>query len=162
VDLELDGAPSEEETHSRVLYDTRLCVPYFLGENYFKGTACDRVVGLQIVDVELLTRTERARVTTGNVKFATVTCMFITAGPITKLFAWGEGGGINDATFRKILFRNGNLTLALAGWWLLLWARSGCGGSGWAPGWCGWAVASLLKRCCGGTVCWRPAISLPT
>jgi hypothetical protein len=50
----------------------------------------------------------------------------------------------------KILFRNGNLTLALAGWWQLLWARSGCGGSGWAPGWCGWAVASLLRRFCGG------------
>jgi hypothetical protein len=47
--------------------------------------------------------------------------------------------------------------LALAGWWRRLWARSGCGGSGWAPGWCGWAVASLLRRCCGGAVCWRPA-----
>ena len=26
---------------------------------------------------------------------------------------------------------------------------------------CGWAVESLLCRCCGGAVCWRPAISLP-
>ena len=25
----------------------------------------------------------------------------------------------------------------------------------------GWAVASLLLHCCGGAVCWRPAISLP-
>jgi hypothetical protein len=60
----------------------------------------------------------------------------------------------------KILFRNGNLTWALAGWWRRLWAGSGCGGSGRAPGWCGWAVASLLRRCCGEAVCWRPAISL--
>jgi hypothetical protein len=60
----------------------------------------------------------------------------------------------------EILFRNGNLTSALAGWWRRLWAGSGCGGSGRAPGWCGWAVASLLRRCCGGAVCWRPAISL--
>jgi hypothetical protein len=52
----------------------------------------------------------------------------------------------------KILFRNGNLTLALAGWCLRLWARSGCGGSGWAPGWCGWSVSSLLLRCYGGAV----------
>ena len=58
----------------------------------------------------------------------------------------------------KILFRNGNLTLALAGWWWLLWAGSGCGR---APGWCGWAVVSLLRRCCGGAVCWQQAISLP-
>jgi hypothetical protein len=62
----------------------------------------------------------------------------------------------------QILFRNGNLTLVLAGWWRRLWARSGCGGSGWAPGWCGWDVSSLLKHCCGGGDCWRPAISLPT
>jgi hypothetical protein len=62
----------------------------------------------------------------------------------------------------KILFCNGNLTLALTGWWRRLWARSGCGLSGWAPGWCGWAMASLLRRCCGGAVCWRQAISLPT
>jgi hypothetical protein len=62
----------------------------------------------------------------------------------------------------KILFRNGNLTLALTGWCRRLWARSGCGGSGWAPGWCGWSVVSLLWCCCGGAVCWRPAISLPT
>jgi hypothetical protein len=61
----------------------------------------------------------------------------------------------------QFLFRNGNLTLALAGWWRRLWAGSGCGGSGRAPGWCGWAVASLLRRFCGGAVCWRPAISLP-
>jgi hypothetical protein len=72
------------------------------------------------------------------------------------------GGREAGAHFRKILFRNGNLNLALAGWWCLLWARSGCGGSGWAPGWCGWAVASLLLRCCGGGVCCRPAISLPS
>jgi hypothetical protein len=60
----------------------------------------------------------------------------------------------------KTLFRNGNLTSALAAWWWRLWAGSGCGGSGRAPGWCGWAVASLLRRCCGGAVCWRPVISL--
>ncbi len=40
----------------------------------------------------------------------------------------------------KILFRNGNLTSALAVWCRQLWAGSGCGGSGRAPGWCGWAV----------------------
>jgi hypothetical protein len=61
----------------------------------------------------------------------------------------------------RILFRNVNLTLALAGWWRRLWSGSGCGGSGRDPGWCGWAVVSLLRRCCGGAVCWRPAISLP-
>ena len=63
---------------------------------------------------------------------------------------------------RNHVFRNGNFTLALAGWCWQLWARSGCGGPGWAPGWCGWAVSSLLRRCCGGAFCWRPAISLPT
>ncbi len=68
---------------------------------------------------------------------------------------------ITENDYVKILFRNGNLTSALAGWWRRLWAGSGCGGSGRAPGWCGWAVASLLRRCCGGAVCWRPAISLP-
>ena len=47
--------------------------------------------------------------------------------------------------------------MALAGWWRRLWARSGCGGSGRSPGWCGWAESSLLRRCCGGAVCWRPA-----
>ena len=31
-----------------------------------------------------------------------------------------------------------------------------------SPGWCGWAVASLLRRCCGGAVFWRPVISLPS
>ena len=56
----------------------------------------------------------------------------------------------------------GNLTSALSGWWCLLWAGSGCGGSGRAPGWCGWAVLSLLWRCCGGAVCWLPVISLLT
>ena len=94
-------------------------------------------------------------------------CVFITAGPSTKLFAWG-GGLLEDMCYErlraevyvKILFRNGNLTLALAGWWRRLWAGSGCGGSGRAPGWCGWAVASLLRRCCGGAICWRPVISL--
>ena len=59
------------------------------------------------------------------------------------------------------VIRNGNLTLALAVWWRRLWAGSGCGGSGRSTGWCGWAVASLLRRCCRGAVCWRPAISLP-
>ncbi len=63
-------------------------------------------------------------------------------------------------TMWEILFRNGNLTSALAGWWRRLWAGSGCGGSGRAPGWCGWAVSSLLRRCCGGAVCWQPVISL--
>ena len=65
---------------------------------------------------------------------------------------------LNAHTLVEILFRNGNLTLALAGWWWLLWAGSGCGR---APGWCGWAVVSLLRRCCGGAVCWQQAISLP-
>jgi hypothetical protein len=66
----------------------------------------------------------------------------------------------NWSVQEKILFSNGNLTLALAGWCLRLWAGSGCGGSGRAPGWCGWAVTSLLWCCCGGAVCWQPAISL--
>jgi hypothetical protein len=51
---------------------------------------------------------------------------------------------------QQILFCNGNLTSALAWWWRRLWAGSECGGSGRAPGWCGWAVASLLRRCCAG------------
>jgi hypothetical protein len=66
-----------------------------------------------------------------------------------------------DSPRRRFLFCNGNLTLALAGWWCLLWARSGCGGFERAPGWCGWAVESLLCCCCGGAVCWGPVISLP-
>jgi hypothetical protein len=45
----------------------------------------------------------------------------------------------------KILLFNGNFILALARWWLLLWAWLRCGGSGWAPGWCGWAVLSVLR-----------------
>ena len=45
--------------------------------------------------------------------------------------------------------------------WRPLRAGAGRGGSGRAPGWCGWAVTSSLWRCCGGAVCWRPAISLP-
>ena len=45
--------------------------------------------------------------------------------------------------------------LADAGWG---WAW----GVGLAPGWCGYTVLSLLRRCCGGAVCWRPAISLPS
>jgi hypothetical protein len=65
-------------------------------------------------------------------------------------------------TNHEILFCNGDLTLALAGWWRRLWAGSGCGGFGRAQGWCGWDVLSLLWCCCGGAVCWRPAISLPT
>ena len=64
-------------------------------------------------------------------------------------------------TVIKILFHHGDLTFALAGWCGRLWAGSGCGGFGRAPGWCGWAVSSLLLRCCGGAVCWRPVISLP-
>jgi hypothetical protein len=55
----------------------------------------------------------------------------------------------------------GDLTLALAGRWRPLWARAGRGGSGRALGLCGCAVASLLRRGCGGAVCWRPAIGLP-
>jgi hypothetical protein len=43
-----------------------------------------------------------------------------------------------------------------------MWAGSGCGGSGRAPGWCGWAVLSVLRGYCGGGICWRPAISLPS
>jgi hypothetical protein len=70
------------------------------------------------------------------------------------------GSPTETVAIGKILFRNGNLTSALAGWWQRLWAGSGCGGSGRAPGWCGWAVASLLRRCCGGAVCLRPVISL--
>jgi hypothetical protein len=45
-----------------------------------------------------------------------------------------------------ILFRNVDLTLALAGRWRPLRAWAGRGGSGRAPGWCGWEVASLLLR----------------
>ena len=52
--------------------------------------------------------------------------------------------------------------------WLWLCVGVGCGlgrGVGGlgerAPGWCGWAVASLLRLCCGGAVCWRRATSLP-
>jgi len=73
----------------------------------------------------------------------------------------GEGDLTLSWSIGKILFRNGDLTLTLAGCCWLLWAGSGCGGSGLAPGWCGWAVSSLLLHCCGGAVCWRPAISLP-
>jgi hypothetical protein len=71
--------------------------------------------------------------------------VFITAGPITKLFAWGEGdsGGhvLRGTTSRglcgqKILFSNGELNL--------LWPDGGCPlqtgtGHGWpgqAPGRC--------------------------
>ena len=54
--------------------------------------------------------------------------------------------------------RNGDLTLALTGQCLQLLAGDGRGGSGRAPGWC----VSLLQRCCGGAVCWQPAICLPT
>jgi hypothetical protein len=77
------------------------------------------------------------------------------------LLVAGGFGEVKAHESDEILFRNGNLTLTWAGWWRRLWAGSGCGGSGRAPGWCGWAVASLLRRCCGGAVCWRPAISLP-
>jgi hypothetical protein len=56
---------------------------------------------------------------------------------------------------RKILLHNGDLTLALAGWWLQLWAGAGCGGFGRVPGWCGCGVESLLPHCCGGAVCWQ-------
>ncbi len=43
--------------------------------------------------------------------------------------------GFSPAFGTESLF---NLTLALAGWWRRQWAqsRSGCGGSGWAPGLC--------------------------
>ncbi len=33
--------------------------------------------------------------------------------------------------------------------------------SGRTLGWCACTVAPLLRHCCGGDVCWRPAISLP-
>ena len=42
------------------------------------------------------------------------------------------------------------LIIRRAGWCRLLWAGSGCGGSGRAPGWCGWAVASLCVIAVGG------------
>jgi hypothetical protein len=51
VDMEQDGASSEEQQRSRVSY---MRVPYFLGENDYKETACDKVVGLRIVCVEYL------------------------------------------------------------------------------------------------------------
>jgi len=51
VDLEDDGAPSPQQTRSRVSY---MRVPYFLGKQDFTERACDRVVGLQIVGVEHL------------------------------------------------------------------------------------------------------------
>jgi hypothetical protein len=50
-DVEEDGAPSAEQTASRVSY---MLVPYFLGKQEFTERACDRVVGLQIVVVEYL------------------------------------------------------------------------------------------------------------
>ncbi len=47
-----------------------------------------------------------------------------------------------------MLFRNGDLTFALAGWWRRLWAGSGCGGVWAGPGlvWmgCGVFAAALL------------------
>jgi len=51
VDLEQEGAPSEEQTRSRASY---MRVPYFLGPQDFNERACDRVVGLLIVGVEYL------------------------------------------------------------------------------------------------------------
>jgi hypothetical protein len=51
VDLESNGAPSAEQTRSRVSY---MRVPYFLGTQDFTHRACDKVVDLQIVDVEYL------------------------------------------------------------------------------------------------------------
>ena len=51
VDLESNGAPSAEQTRSRVSY---MRVPYFLGKHDFTERACDKVVGLQIVGVEYL------------------------------------------------------------------------------------------------------------
>ena len=55
--------------------------------------------------------------------------VFITAVPITKLFARGGGGEVEDMCYErlraevyvKILFRNGNLT------WLWLGGGGGCG-----------------------------------
>jgi len=46
----------------------------------------------------------------------------------------------------EILFRNGNLTLALAGWCRRLWAGSGCEGSGRGPGlvWMGCVVFAAV------------------
>ena len=41
VDMDQDGSPSVEQQHSRVSY---MCVPYFLDENNYKETACDKVV----------------------------------------------------------------------------------------------------------------------
>jgi hypothetical protein len=46
--------------------------------------------------------------------------------PCNKYTRQGDQDGGQQTT----LFRNGNLTLALAGWWHRLWARSGCGGPG--------------------------------
>jgi hypothetical protein len=56
VDLEQNGAPTEEQQRSRVSY---MSVPYFLSVSSFTGyttvqEACEQVVGLQIVGVEYL------------------------------------------------------------------------------------------------------------
>jgi hypothetical protein len=52
--------------------------------------------------------------------------------------------------------------LSLTGLWWPMRAGAGRVGSGLAPGWCGCSVLSLLWCGCGGAVCWRPAICLPT
>ena len=41
VDMDQDGSPSVEQQRSRVSY---MRVPYFLDENNYKETACDKVV----------------------------------------------------------------------------------------------------------------------
>ena len=73
-----------------------------------------------------------------------------------------QGSLVAESIQGNILFRNGDLTLALARLCWLLWAAVGCRGSGRAPGWCGCDVVSLLRHCCGGAICWRPAICLPS
>ena len=55
-----------------------------------------------------------------------------------------------------------DLNLALAGRWRTLRTGAGRGGSGRAPGWCRCAVASLLRRGCGGAVCRKFSFCTPS
>jgi hypothetical protein len=125
-------------------------------------------IGLDMVNKEFLAiefkRTRDAR--SNYVERATAVAQEQYTSLLTGLQAVGQVKGWKvqqivfvGGTCGSVHFESFNKNMKALG---LLWARLGCGGSGWAPGWCGWALASLLRRCCGGAVCWRPAISLPT
>ena len=55
----------------------------------------------------------------------------------------GYYGANGSSCTEKILFRNGDLTLAFAVWCRCLWAGSGCGGVG------GQGVDGMCRLCCG-------------